>query len=332
MQKESGRDVWYVLVYTDKLAAGRKELRDALAKIVETARDNGWVDEKKAELWLEKLESGVALKEGWPRYHVGLKDGALEVSFGSTDPVSIEDEARRFRDMGLGEGKHFSVKMPEEGGGKGYVSILRKGLVQAAWLSVHGSGRQRELAAEFVKYILQRAEKAGEEVYEKVKEVVEEGRARGSLKLEGFEKRVEVGGRIYVVKVTGWGAEIEDVGGGKKLLRIKITAEVGRVEGEHTIVDRVVREYTITFGRYGRDNAAVGRAYARADAPDGREADAERFSALIKALTGREPGVYHMKNGKIIIKFYREHLEGFKHYAELASIIERWLEETRDKR
>ncbi len=40
------------------------------------------------------------------------------------------------------------------------------------------------------------------------------------------------------------------------MLRIKITAEVGRVEGEHTIVDRVVREYTITYGRYGKLNAA----------------------------------------------------------------------------
>ncbi len=36
------------------------------------------------------------------------------------------------------------------------------------------------------------------------------------------------------------------------------------MEGEHTIVDRVVREYTITFGRRGADNAAVGRAYANA--------------------------------------------------------------------
>jgi hypothetical protein len=96
-------------------------------------------------------------------------------------------------------------------------------------------------------------------------------------------------------------------------------------------VDGVRSEYTITYGRRSRDNAAVGRAYAKADAPGGRKADAERFSALIKALTGREPKV-SMKNDKIIIKFYREHLEGFKHYAELANIIERWLEETRDRR
>jgi hypothetical protein len=31
---------------------------------------------------------------------------------------------------------------------------------------------------------------AGKEVYEKAREIVEEGKARGSLKLEGFEKRV----------------------------------------------------------------------------------------------------------------------------------------------
>jgi hypothetical protein len=158
-------------------------------------------------------------------------------------------------------------------------------------------------------------------------EVVEEGRARGSLRLEGFEGRVEVDGRIYVVKVTGWGAEIEEKQDDKKLLRLTITAEVGRVEGEHTIVDRVVREYTITFGRYG-NNAAVGRAYARVDAPGGREADAGRFAALIKALTGREPKMYQKSDGTIEAMCYEGHLNGFRRYAELADTIERWLEET----
>jgi hypothetical protein len=32
--------------------------------------------------------------------------------------------------------------MPE-GNRKGYVNILKEGLVYAAWLSVHGSGRQQ---------------------------------------------------------------------------------------------------------------------------------------------------------------------------------------------
>jgi hypothetical protein len=74
---------------------------------------------------------------------------------------------------------------------------------------------------------------------------------------------------------------------GKTLLRLRITAEV----------DGIRREYT--YGRRGR-NVAVGRAYAKTDAPGGREINAERFSALIKALTEREPRVYHMKSDKII--------------------------------
>ena len=135
-----------------------------------------------------------------------------------------------------------------------------------------------------------------------------------------------MGGKEYVVKVIG-GEAVEEDRGGRKLLRIKIRAEVGRVEGEHTIVDRVVREYTITYGRYGKLNAVVGYAYASASG--GSEADAERLSALIEALTGRRPRVYRMKDGIIKIVCGREHLEGFMRYAELAGAIKGWLEETR---
>jgi hypothetical protein len=269
--------------------------------------------------------------EGWPKYKVMLtRSGALEVKFGSTNPDSIKQEAQRLRDMGLEEGGHFTVKMPE-GDSYGYVSILKEGLAHAAFLSVYGKDeQQRRLAAEFVECILRRAEEAGKEVSEKAKKIIDEGKARGSLKLEGFEGRVEVGGVEYVVKVRGGGAEFDVGRDGRKLLRIKITAEVGRVEGEHTIVDRVVHEYTITFGRR-TDNAAIGRAYARADAPGGREADAERFSALVKALTGEGPRVYRMKDGKIMIECYEGHLEGFARYAELADDIEKWLEETNQR-
>jgi len=58
------------------------------------------------------------------------------------------------------------------------------------------------------------------------------------------------------------------------------------------------------------------------------EADAERFSAVVKALTGREPKVYRMKNGEMMIVCGRAHLEGFKRYAELTDAVEKWLEET----
>jgi hypothetical protein len=313
VQKESGRDVWYVLVYTDRLAAGREELRKVLAEIVRKAVENGWVDEKRAELWLEKLEGGVALKEGWPKYKVGLVDGALVVRFASTDPDSIEREKQRLRQMGLEEGRHFSVKMPDEGR-DGYVYLRREGLAHAAWLSVYGKDEdQRKLAAEFIEYILQRAEEAGEDVRKKAEEIIEKGKARASLELKGFEREVEVDGKKYVVKVID-GEAVEEDRGGKKLLRIRITAEVGGVR----------REYVITYSRYGKINAAIGFATVRADAPG----DAERLSALIKALTGREPGVYRMKDGRIRIECSREHLEGFMRFAELADAIERWLEET----
>jgi hypothetical protein len=315
-EEVGGRDKWYVYAYTDKLAAGREELRRALAEIVKKAVANGWVDAGKADGWLEKLEEGRVLMEGWPKYNIQLTKGALKVRFGSPNSDSIEREAQRLREMGLVEGVHFSMKMPE-GGKNGYVSILREGLAYAAWLSVYGKDeQQRRLAADFVEYILQRAEKAGDDVYEKAREIIEEGKAWGSLTLKGFEKEVEVDGKKYKVKVIDGEAVEEE--GGRKLLRIRITAEV----------DGVRRDYVITYSRHARSNAAVGFAYARADDPDGREKDAERLAAVIKALTGKEPRIRRLKNGKIKIECYGGHLEGFMRYAEFADAIARWLEET----
>ena len=316
VEKEGGRDVWRVEATTDKLAAGHVELRDALAEVVREVIARGWVDANKAEGWLEKLEGGLTLMEGWPQYEVGLAKGGLKVRFSSTNSDSIEQEARRLREMGLEEGRHFSVKIPE-GSGEGYVSIYRKGLEHAAWLSVNGSKTQRELAAKFVEYILQRAKEKGEKVYEKASKIIEEGMSRGSLKLEGFEKEVEVDGKKHMVKVIGGGAEIEERQGGRKLLRIRITAEVDRARGD----------YTITYSRRGANNAAVGFAVVRADTP-GREEDAERFAAVVEALTGKRPRVYRMKDGRIMIECYEGHLEGFARFAELADAIEKWLEET----
>jgi len=84
----------------------------------------------------------------------------------------------------------------------------------------------------------------------------------------------------------------------------------------------------MTFSRRRADNAAVGYAYVRADAPEIRKADAERLVAVIEALTGIKPWIRRMKNGTIVIVCYREHLDGFARYAELADAIEKWLEET----
>ena len=275
------------------------------------------MDANEAEGWPEELEKGLTLKEGWPKYHVGLSGGGgLMVKFASTDLDSIKQVAQRLKDMGLEEGIHFTVNM-SEGGKAGYVYILKEGLAYAAWLSKYGSGEQQRLVTEFVEYILQRAWEAGKEVYEKASEIIEEGMSRGSLTLKGFKKEVEMDGRKHVVKIIDGGA-VEEDRGGRKLLRIKITAEV----------DGVRSEYTITYGRRGANNAAVGRALARADVPGGREGDAERFAAVIKALTGKGPRVYRMKDGRIMIECYEGHLEGFARFAELADAIERWLEET----
>jgi hypothetical protein len=262
-----GRDKWYVVATTDMLAAGREELRKAIAEIVEAARSNDWVEAGKAERWLEKLMKGLTLREGWPRYEVGLVEGALVVRYETTNSGNIKQETQRFREMGLVEGDHFTVETERDS--YGYVYIRREGLAYAAWLSVHGSRRQRELVAKFVEYILRRAEEAGKEVYEKAQKIIEEGMSRSSLTLKGFEKEVEVNGEKHKVKVIG-GEAVEEDRDGRKLLRIKITAEVSRVEGEHTIVDRVVREYTITFSRRRADN--VARA-SPTPAPRRREAE-----------------------------------------------------------
>ena len=184
VKKVGDRDVWRVKVYTDKLAAGREELRKALAEIVKEARKS--VGEEKAERWLKKLEKGRMLMEGWPKFEVRLSiSGGLAVRHRSIDRNSIEQVAQRLREMGLEEGRHFSVEMPD-GGKEGYALILKSGLLRAARLSVRGKDKQqRELAAEFMNLILQRAEEAcgGAEqcaVYEKI---IEEGKARGALTL-----------------------------------------------------------------------------------------------------------------------------------------------------
>jgi len=109
----SNKDIWYVEVSADRPTAGRKELREALVEIVKKAVENGWVKVGKAERRLVKLKRGHVLSDGWPKYHVGLaRNGSLEVRFSSPNPDSVAREARRLREIGLEEGRHFTVKMP----------------------------------------------------------------------------------------------------------------------------------------------------------------------------------------------------------------------------
>jgi hypothetical protein len=97
VKKKEGKNVWYVKVSTDKLAAGREKLRKALAEIVKAAVKDDLVEAGKAERWLKKLEKGRVLMEGWPKYKVRLVKSALEISFGS--PTSTAYSKRR-NDLG----------------------------------------------------------------------------------------------------------------------------------------------------------------------------------------------------------------------------------------
>ena len=49
---------------------------------------------------------------------------------------------------------------------------------------------------------------------------------------------------------------------------------------------------------------------------------------MVEALTGVKPRIHRKKNIQIMIECYREHLDGFARFAELAETIVRWLAET----
>jgi hypothetical protein len=94
MKKVGKKGAWQVYAYIDMLAVGRRELREAIADIVRRAVENGWVDEKRAEHWLKKLERGRTVREGWPKYMVKLNNStALVINHRSTNPNSIMREA-----------------------------------------------------------------------------------------------------------------------------------------------------------------------------------------------------------------------------------------------
>ena len=142
-------------------------------------------------------------------------------------------------------------------------------------------------------------------------EAVEGGGEAGSPRLEGLGSDVD----SRLVRTMGGGAQPEG----------------GRAAGPYRGNNRRGRRHTERLHDGVRQvwshSEALGFAVARADA--GREADAERLSALIKALTGREPGVRRRSDGAIEVVYSREHLESFMRYAELAEAVERWLEEAR---
>jgi hypothetical protein len=288
VKKEGGRDVWRVRAATDMLAAGRVELRNAITEIVRKAVENGWVDEKKAEGWLEKLERGVVAWKG-KKFEVRLVEGALVVSFSSTNRESVEDVVREFKAMGLEEGVHFAVRWS---GGRGRVSLLAEGVGRLAWVSIHGEEGQRQRAAEFLKFLEAKARAKGEEVLKKLEALVEEGRGRGALRLVGLEKD---------------GVKVLDVKTEEKSDKLYVT-----IKAE---VDGAAGEYKITFYREGRGVKRL-RFYVRGGAA--------RAVKLVEVLTGERPSVTEMPDGLTRIGGSGRHIDALARYEELREAIERW--------
>ncbi|MEM4651889.1 MAG: PaRep2b protein, partial [Pyrobaculum sp.] len=291
LERDSSRDVWRVYAYTDVLASASEELRTALANIVRRAVEHGWVDEEKARRWLEKLEGGVAAWEG-KKFMVRLSgSGALEVSFRSTSRKSVEDVVREFKAMGLEEDVHFAVRWSE---GLGRVSLLAEGVRRLKWVSIHGEEGQRQRAAEFLKFLEERAKAKGAEVLRKLEALVEEGRGRGALRLVGLEKD---GVKVLDVKI-----EERD-----EKLYVTLRAEVDGAAGK----------YKITFYRERRGIRYL-RFYVR-----GEEAVA-RAVKLIEVLTGERPIAVEMPDGRTMIKGSGRYIDAIARYEELKEAIERW--------
>ncbi len=290
VKRKGDEDVWYVVATTNKLAAGRGELREALAEIVKTARDSGWVDEKKARRWLEKLGRGVVAWEG-KKFEMRLARGAFVVRFRSTSRESLEEVAREFKAMGLKEGVHFAVRWSGE---RGRVYQLTEGVRRLKWVSTHGEEGQRRRAAEFLKFLEEKAKAKSAEVLRKLEALLEEGRCRGALRLVGLEKDG--------VKVLGMETEEED-----DKLYVTLGAEVDGAAGE----------YKITFYREG-GSAKRLRFYVR-----GGEAVA-RAVKLVEVLTGERPSITEMPDGKTMIKGSGRYIDAMARYEELREAIERW--------
>ncbi|MFZ8807199.1 MAG: PaRep2b protein, partial [Pyrobaculum sp.] len=290
VKKKKDRNVWQVWATTDMLAAGREELRDAVRKAVEETLEKGWVDEEKARRWLEKLEGGVATWEG-KKFKTRLVKGALEVSFSSADRESLEEVAGEFKAMGLEEGVHFTVRWSRE---RGRVYLLAEGVRRLAWVSIHGKEGQRQRAAEFLKFLEEKARAKGGEVLRKLEALVEEGRSRGALRLVGLER----GG----VKVLDVKAEERD-----DKLYVTIKAEVDGAAGE----------YRLAFARQ-KDGSRYLHFYVR-----GEEA-VTRAVKLIEVLTGERPSVTKMPNGWTMIRGSGRHINVLAWYEELREAIERW--------
>ena len=284
------KGVWHIFASLRGLAGADRTLKEAVVALIKAASEAGWVDAKKAERWIAKIE-------GMRIYNVGEK-----IAIYSKYPEVLEREAHLLREIGLIEGRHFTLKMPEDGK-TGRLRILARGMAHIAWLSVHGSEGQRELAKEFLERVLRAAQIEGESAYRRVKKIIDGSISRSFVTLRGLEKRVEVSGKECVVKVKEGTAWLED---GR--LKIAVAAEVDGIE----------TKYEVSFVKMKKGGVA---GFVRADTAE----DAERIAVVIKAVTGISPTVVRMNNGAYMLRCNEKHLKALIRYAELADVVEKWL-------
>ncbi len=281
------KEVWHMFASLKRLADADKALKEAVVASIKTAAERGWIDAGRAQRWIAKIECTRI-------YNVRGK-----LAIYSKHPEVLERETRRLREMGLVEGVHFALKMPE-GGRMGRLRILARGLAYAAWLSAHGSGRQRELAKEFLERVLRAAQTEGGDAYRRVKRMVDVGISQGPTLLRGLEKEVE--GRV--VKVEEGSARLDE---GNRL-KIAVAAEV----------DGVYTKCEVSFVKLRRGGVA---GFVYADAAE----EAERIAVVVKALTGMPPTAVRMSNGACVLRCGEKHLKALARYAELADHVEKWI-------
>jgi hypothetical protein len=210
----------------------------------------------------------------------------------------LEKEAKLLKEIGLVEGRHFTLKMPEDGK-MGYLRIWTKGLEHIAWLSVYGSERQRELVKEFLERILRAAQIEGGDAYRRVKRAVDKGASRSFPTLKGLEKEAE--GHIVRVKE----ASVQNKDG---RLKIAVAAEV----------DGINVKCVLSFIKMKKGGVA---GFARANTAEA----AERIVAVVVALTGVRPTVVRLNNGAYMLRCNEKHLKALARYAELVDYVENWM-------
>ncbi|MCU7788600.1 PaRep2b protein [Pyrobaculum sp. 3827-6] len=287
--KSRSRDVWYIAVTTNALAADsvHEAVRKAVAEFLEKCREAGVLGEDTYSHLAAKFERGVP-EWGGVRFSVRLdKDGTVVVEYRPSDSQSFTKAVNFLRELGMldsCEGEwcfvHFTAREPR-GGEKGHVYITADGLRYIGWLASRGDERAQWLRD----MLLKEAEVKGVKVREQLERRFSEGEEWGRVK-PPVEREVEVEGRKLKVLIEEVEAGVEH-GETREHLVVKIRAKVFEEDSE-VAVDKEAKFYKSGGRIYGYVNIRDER---------GRQADYTRAAAVLKAL-GIEEWSVNRERGK----------------------------------